>query len=242
MTTPPEIITAAQELAVRGAPGAVTASAAALTSVPDERVERWPGPAEEPTPGGARGPIAARPGVHGVTLTPAEGNRWPVADEATCRTPKKARDTCTSARVHECTRGQVNPVTVNYQTDLTPQLANCRDYWLGWGASDRLDDSLSYYRSGLAEAQLIARLDGQAVGTALLYVAHGVAGVYVVTTLEAHRRQGIGAVLTATALKKAGARGVRIGTLQASGPGASVYARMGFTTVAAYRLLRIPAH
>ncbi|MFD7439714.1 hypothetical protein [Streptomyces sp. NPDC059861] len=62
------------------------------------------------------------------------------------------------------------------------------------------------------------------------------------SALGAHRRQGIGAVLTATALKMAGARGVRIGTLQASGLGASVYDRMGFTTVAEYRLLRLPAH
>ncbi|WP_432041812.1 GNAT family N-acetyltransferase [Streptomyces cadmiisoli] len=254
-------------------------------------------------------------------------------------------------------------MTVNSMTDLMPQVANCRDYWLGWGADDRLEDSLSHYRSGLADPQLngvlrlrsthdvegamhqageslagvpwmwwvgpdsapdaaerlighgavqvasvpimavdidrladpdvptglkvqtvddadalaewvrvytpsfsfapdlvddilrvesgrpdasrivrlIGRLDGRAVGTALLYDAHAVAGVYVVTTLESHRRKGIGAALTAAALTMGRARGARIGTLQASSLGASVYDRMGFTAVAEYRLLRLPA-
>ncbi|MFJ4465897.1 GNAT family N-acetyltransferase [Streptomyces sp. NPDC089424] len=254
-------------------------------------------------------------------------------------------------------------MVVDFLKDLTPQLANCRDYWLGWGVGGSLDDDLSCYRSGLADPQLngvlrrrgtqraeraireaaerlagvpwmwwvgpdsapdtaeclvrhgavpsgampvmavdidrlaepdgpaglsvrtvddadalgewvrvygpsfgfppglhdgilrveserpdaarivrlVGRIEGRAVGTALLYEAHGVAGVYVVTTLEADRRQGVGAVLTAAALRTARARGVRIGTLQASGPGASLYRRMGFTEVAAYRLFRLPA-
>ncbi|CAM5640823.1 GNAT family N-acetyltransferase [Streptomyces canarius] len=37
---------------------------------------------------------------------------------------------------------------------LEPQLANCRDYWLGWGAQERRDDYLSLFRSGLADGQL----------------------------------------------------------------------------------------
>jgi GNAT superfamily N-acetyltransferase len=256
-------------------------------------------------------------------------------------------------------------MTVKRATDLEPQLANCRAYWLGWGAADRADGDLTYYRSGLGNGQLngvlrlrgsdegevgralaeakralagvpwlwwvgpdsapgvadglleqgaeslgampvmavaldrvadvtgppelaietvegaesltewvrtyspsfamgpelvddavrveagrgdasrivrlTARLEGQAVGTALMLDAHGVAGIYVVATVEGYRRRGIGAVLTAAALETGRQRGLHIGTLQASGLGASVYARMGFEKVAEYQLFQPPA-
>jgi GNAT superfamily N-acetyltransferase len=247
-------------------------------------------------------------------------------------------------------------------TDLEPQLANCRDYWLGWGAVDRADGDLTYYRSGVDHAQFngvlrlgpgrqleqavarasglmagvpwvwwvgpdspahtgddllsrgaeevevkpvmavgldrIADIDapsdlrietvddplelaewvhvygpsfgvdpgqgdavtdieagrtdsgnivrvtgyiaGRAVSTSLLLDAADVAGIYVVTTAERYRRQGIGAAVTAAALRAGRDRGLRVATLQASGMGAPVYARMGFETVAEYRLFRFP--
>jgi ribosomal protein S18 acetylase RimI-like enzyme len=248
-------------------------------------------------------------------------------------------------------------------TDLEPQLANCRDYWLGWGAVDRADDDLTYYRSGVEHAQFngVLRLQGHlpldqaadrarrlmagvpwvwwvgpdspadtgdglvargaeqvevkpvmaigldrlasvevpsrlrietvdtmvdltewvhvysasfgvasrlaepiagieagrtdsasivrvtgyiadtAVSTSLLLDAEDVAGIYVVTTAEGYRRQGIGAAVTAAALRAGRDRGLRVATLQASGMGAPVYARMGFETVAEYHLYRLPA-
>lgn len=39
-------------------------------------------------------------------------------------------------------------------TTLDAQLANCRDYWLAWGSSDRMDGDITYYRSGLPHGQL----------------------------------------------------------------------------------------
>ncbi|MGH3487811.1 MAG: GNAT family N-acetyltransferase [Actinopolymorphaceae bacterium] len=253
-------------------------------------------------------------------------------------------------------------------THLEPQLANCRDYWLGWGAVDRADDGFTYYRSGLDHAQFngvlrlreakqtnqaeqveqaialarsrlagvpwvwwvgpdspaatggqlvahgaeeverkpimaidLERIDGvegpdelkietvvgpvdlaewvrvyhpsfgigselrgavasieagradsastvrvtgylagRPVGTSLMLDAHGVAGIYVVTTAEGYRRQGIGAAVTTAALRAGRDRGLHIGTLQASGMGAPLYARMGFETIAAYHLFRFP--
>ncbi|GHJ41670.1 acetyltransferase [Streptomyces sp. TS71-3] len=247
--------------------------------------------------------------------------------------------------------------------DVEPQLANCRDYWLGWGASERADGEVTYYRSGLADAQLngvlrlragdrpeqaigraagrmagvpwlwwvgpdsapdtaarlaghgavgrgampvmavridevacaegpadlkieavegsdalrewvqaymlsfgvapellddvvraetrrpdsasIVRLagrrDGRVVGTSLMFDAHGVAGVYVVTTSADQRRQGIGTALTAAALEAGRARGLSVGTLQASASGTPVYLRMGFEQVAEYGLFEVPA-
>ncbi|GLX49118.1 acetyltransferase [Streptomyces hygroscopicus subsp. hygroscopicus] len=247
---------------------------------------------------------------------------------------------------------------------LEPQLANCRDYWLGWGVQERQEDHLSLFRSGLADGQLngvmrlrdegraeeavaeavrrfdglpftwwvgpdsapgvrrrlvdggatqegsmpimtvrtdqvrhakgpgalrvrpigdsaeelsdwvgaygpsfglapelhddlvrverertdagritrfAGRLDGRTVGTALLYVAHGVAGIYVVTTDASRRRQGIGAVLTQAAVQAARENGLRVATLQATGDGAPVYRRLGFSVVGEYELFEVPA-
>lgn len=45
-------------------------------------------------------------------------------------------------------------MAVQETTELGPQLANCRDYWLGWGVADRSDGDLTYYRSGLADPLL----------------------------------------------------------------------------------------
>ncbi|MFF3488226.1 GNAT family N-acetyltransferase [Streptomyces sp. NPDC002701] len=247
-------------------------------------------------------------------------------------------------------------------TDLEPQLANCRDFWLGWGEADHADGGLTYYRSGLMHGQLngvlrlqnsseigqalamaksrlagvpwlwwvgpdstsgvadellkqgaervgtmpvmavaldrvadvtgppeltietvegaesltewarvcspsfgagpelvagvarieaargnasrivrlTARIGQKAVGTAFMFDAHDVAGIYTVTTAQSYRRQGIGAMLTAAALEAGRQRGLRIGTLQASEIGASVYARMGFKQVAEYQLFQPP--
>lgn len=85
-----------------------------------------------------------------------------------------------------------------------------------------------------------ARRDGRVVGTSLLYEAHGVAGVYVVSTAPDHRRQGIGTALSTAALTTGREHGLHIGTLQASPLGALVYPRMGFETVAEYELFDIP--
>ncbi|SEG84724.1 Acetyltransferase (GNAT) domain-containing protein [Actinacidiphila yanglinensis] len=88
--------------------------------------------------------------------------------------------------------------------------------------------------------RLTARLEGKAVGTALMNDAHGVAGIYVVTTPEGYRRRGIGAVLTVAALAAGQQRGLHIGTLQASTLGEPVYTRLGFERVAEYQLFKPP--
>lgn len=245
--------------------------------------------------------------------------------------------------------------------DLEPQLANNRDYWLGYGGADRCDGDLVLYRSGVPDAQLNAvlrfrggeldaavavasrrmagvpwlwwagpdsdpelaagllargatevevlpvmavpldqvaafggppglvisevtesaalgewvrayapsfgippagaqamaaieaarpdpagslvrfagRIDGRIAGTAALHDRHGVAGIYVVTTAAGFRRRGIGSALSAAALRAGRERGLRVGTLQATPDGAPVYRRMGFSTVARYRLFSL---
>ncbi|MFF3248693.1 GNAT family N-acetyltransferase [Streptomyces sp. NPDC002870] len=117
-------------------------------------------------------------------------------------------------------------------------------YSPSFGVAPHLRDDAVRLEAGRTDTarvvRLTGRLDGEAVGTALMLEAHGVAGIYVVTTAEAHRRQGIGAALTAAALRAGQERGLRVGTLQASAMGEPVYRRMGFETVAEYQLFQLP--
>jgi predicted N-acetyltransferase YhbS len=102
---------------------------------------------------------------------------------------------------------------------------------------DQIDELLDIEKTRPANGivRFAGRVDGRIVGTSVLFVRHGVAGVYQVATVEGFRRRGIGTRLTAAALRAARARGARVGTLVA---GASLHRRMGFTQVAGYQLLR----
>ena len=87
--------------------------------------------------------------------------------------------------------------------------------------------------------RFIGRIDGRVIGTSELFVSHGVAGIYWVSTAEQHRGRGIGAALTAAALRAGRERGLRVGTLQSSRLGQPVYRRLGFQTVSQYQLLML---
>ena len=74
----------------------------------------------------------------------------------------------------------------------------------------------------------LARLDGVAVGTALLFFHGGVAGLHLVGVRESHRRRGIAARLTVHALDDASRLGYRAAVLKASNLGENIYRRLGF--------------
>jgi GNAT superfamily N-acetyltransferase len=74
----------------------------------------------------------------------------------------------------------------------------------------------------------LATIRGEPVGTAAMFYGAGVAGVQMVATLPNWRGKGIGAAITQQPLIDARNLGYRIGILQSSNPGYSVYKRLGF--------------
>jgi predicted GNAT family acetyltransferase len=70
--------------------------------------------------------------------------------------------------------------------------------------------------------------DGRTVATSLLYLADGLAGIYCVATLPAERGRGLGAHVTAEALRAAHRLGYGVGVLQSSAEGHPVYIGLGF--------------
>jgi len=74
--------------------------------------------------------------------------------------------------------------------------------------------------------------DGEPVATSMLLLADGLAGIYCVSTLAAERGRGLGAHATAQALREAQRVGYRVGVLQSSPDGHSVYLKLGFQDLA----------
>lgn len=86
------------------------------------------------------------------------------------------------------------------------------------------EDSLSQENTTF----FIAKIGEEIVGTSLLFISSGVAGVYFVTTVPGHRRKGIGTAMTLAPLLKAKKMGYKIGILAASDVGNLVYKKIGF--------------
>ncbi len=80
----------------------------------------------------------------------------------------------------------------------------------------------------------IGRLDGAVVATSRVSIGAGVAGLYAISTLAAHRGHGYGRAMTLAALRAAASLGYRIAVLQSSDLGYGVYRRLGFRELFSY--------
>lgn len=100
----------------------------------------------------------------------------------------------------------------------------------GFGAEGAVGDL--FERASIAHARMyppsravsiIARIDGRAAGTAMLWLTPGVAGLYSGSVLEAFRGRGIQSALIAERVRLGLARGRRVFTSQTAGDDASAH-------------------
>lgn len=82
----------------------------------------------------------------------------------------------------------------------------------------------------------VGYLAGEPVATCTLLPGSRVAGIYIVSTVPAARRQGIATAVVLKALADAAEMGYRIGILMAAPMGAGVYRRIGFREYCAFHV------
>jgi GNAT superfamily N-acetyltransferase len=87
------------------------------------------------------------------------------------------------------------------------------------GADSAADAPVQFYQVSCGD---------EIVGSSMMSLRDGVAGMYSVATVAEHRGKGVGACLTALPLQSAQKLGYRVGILQASAMGRPVYQRLGF--------------
>lgn len=87
------------------------------------------------------------------------------------------------------------------------------------GAGTAADSPLQFFA---------VRRDGKTVGTSVLCLKDGLAGIYCVSTIPEERRRGLGEHATAEPLRLAARLGYGVGVLQSSEAGYPVYRKLGF--------------
>ena len=112
---------------------------------------------------------------------------------------------------------------------------------VGLGFSDSAANALVHLEATLSDPKYevqryLGFLNGIPIATSALAVDSGVAGIYVVATVPSAREKGIGRAMTVMPLLEARQLGYRVGILQASAMGYSLYQKIGFKDVCLYRL------
>lgn len=133
-------------------------------------------------------------------------------------------------------------LTIQKATNAEMQGLWARTAAVGTGFSDVATDAMARLEATLTDPQYKAQhryigfLGGTPVATSALVLDSGVAGIYAVATIPEARRKGIGRMMTVMPLLEARQIDYRVGILQASSMGYSIYKRIGFREVCKYRL------
>jgi len=142
-------------------------------------------------------------------------------------------------------------VPVSDEATLEEFLAVIAEDWLEWTGGEytpvqlrtleawRTQIPVRFSREPVPQ-RWIGRVDGAVVATSRVCLGAGVAGLYAISTLAAHRGRGYGRALTIAALRAAASLGYRIGVLQASDLGYGVYRRLGFRELFRYDVFVAP--
>ena len=112
----------------------------------------------------------------------------------------------------------------------------------GTGFPDQAIDQVTQLVKTITDPQYqsqhryIGYLEDVPVATSALVLDAGVAGIYAVATLPEARQKGIGRMMTIMPLLEAREMGYRLGVLQSSSAGYSVYQKLGFQELWKYSL------
>jgi hypothetical protein len=118
--------------------------------------------------------------------------------------------------------------------------AVAEDAWSTYGIPFEVTHSIFASKKllSLPHVRAVVAYDrGQPAACALVHLSHGIAGIYWVSTMTRARRKGLAEACTREVGNLGFALGARIVSLQASPMGFPIYERMGFETIATYRLL-----
>ncbi len=138
--------------------------------------------------------------------------------------------------------GAITDFTIQKVNNPEMQALWARIAAVGTGFPDSATDAMVRVEAKLtgpqyeAQRRYIGFLNGTPVATSALVLDSGVAGIYAVATLPEARRKGIGRLMTVMPLLEARKLGYRVGVLQSSSMGHSVYEKLGFRDVCRYRL------
>ncbi len=75
------------------------------------------------------------------------------------------------------------------------------------------------------------------VATGLAYFSNNICGIYMIATLDEHRRKGFGSAVTKHCINTAHQKGITNIVLQASDKGVSIYEKMGFEKYCEFNIL-----
>ena len=125
------------------------------------------------------------------------------------------------------------PVPTGFTSEVIDDLGALRT-WCGFTDQAVVAEALFAWGQTLGFApdreivHFLGRLDGRPVATATLVLGEEAAGLYNVMTVPDAQRRGVGALMSVRPLELARARGYRLGILQASKQGYTLYRRLGF--------------